>query len=429
MRNSFVIAFRELKERITSRSFLMLSLLGPIAVLSLVYILFKFGGNDQQKWTVLIVDPSKIMEDKIVSKEDPNITYFFANNYVDIDQFAKESRFQRFDAFVEINEKVLSNKACFVFYREKPSFNMSVAIRFQVERRLEEVLAMRFTNLKLTEFRKIKQPLNFAFKNVYDPSETASDTAGWAGLFFGLVIFLFILMFGMTILRSVSREKSNRIVEVLLASVKPKWLMFGKIMGIGASALIQISIWMLLIGIGLYYFRADIFVDWYDPASVLENRPIAYNEFIELVFERIQFGVMIPYFIVFLVLGYLFYGAIFAGLGAVSGSESDGQQFLLPLVAVLCFALYAGYYVVQNPDSPLATFYLYFPFTAPVVSMVKLALGFAPGTSYQLYISMFILVVSTSLMLMIAGKLYKNGLLQFGHHVRISMIFKWLKQK
>ena len=428
MRNSWIVALRELKERIGSRSFILMSLIGPLAVLALIYMLFKFGGNDQQKWNVLIVDPARIMEDKIVSKEDPNITYSFATNYVELEQFASESRFQKFDAFVEVNEKVLSNKSCFVFYREKPSFNMSVNIRYQIERRLEEVLALRFTNLKLTDFRKIKQPLTFAFKNVYDPSETASDTAGWAGLFFGTIIFVFILMFGMAVLRSVTREKSNRIVEVLLASVKPRALLTGKIFGIGASAFVQLAIWILIIGLGLYYMRSELFIDWYNPVNAMENQPIAYNQFVELVFERLQFQVMIPFFILFLILGYFFYATFFAGLGAVSGSESDGQQFLLPIVALLIFAVYAGYYVVQNPDSPMATFYLYFPFTSPVVSMVKLTLGLAPGSGYQIYVSLIILLISGILFLLVAGRLYKNGILQFGHHVRLRMIINWLKK-
>lgn len=428
MRTSWIIALRELKERIGSRQFILMSLIGPLAVLAIVFILFKFGGNDQQKWNVLIVDPSKIMENKILSKEDKNITYSFADNYLEIEQFANDPRFQKFDAFVEVNEKVLSNKSCFVFYREKPSFNMSVSIRFQVERRLEEVLALRFTSLNLAQFRKIKQPLNFAFKNVYDPSETASDAAGWAGLFFGTIIFVFIFMFGMSVLRSITREKTNRIVEVIMASAKPRSMLTGKIVGIGASAFIQLAIWILFIGIGLYYMRAQLFVDWYDPAQALENRPIAYNQFIELVFERLQFQVMIPFFILFLIMGYFFYSTIFAGLGAVSGSESDGQQFLLPLVAALCFGVYAGYYVVQNPDSPLSTFYLYFPFTSPIVAMVKLTLGFEPGTSYQIYLSLVILGISSWLSLLVASRLYKNGILQFGHHVRLPMIFNWLKK-
>ena len=218
-----------------------------------------------------------------------------------------------------------------------------------------------------------------AFRNVYDPSNTSADIGAWVGLFFGTVIFVFIFLFGMTILRSVSREKSNRIVEVLLATVHPRALMLGKIIGIGLSALLQVAIWSLVIGGGLYIMRETIFIDAYDPVNVAAGQTSDYNQFVELVFERIQYGSMLFYFLLFFISGYLFYGAFFAALGAVTGSESDGQQFLFPLIALLLFAVYAGYFVMQHPDSPMATVYLYLPFTAPVVAMVKLSMGFEPG--------------------------------------------------
>ena len=429
MRNSWIIAMRELRERLGSRSFLLMAILGPLVVLTFTYLIFQFGGKEQQKWHVLIVDPANVLEQKIMSGEDPNIEYSFATNYIEIEQFAEDKRFAPYDAMVEVNEKILSNKSSFLFYREKPSFNMSVNIRYQIERRLEEVLAKEFTELSVADFRKIKQPLNFAFRNVYDPQDVKGDLAGWVGLFFGAVIFVFIFLFGMTILRSVSREKTNRVVEILLATVKPRSLMLGKILGIGISAFLQVFLWVLIIGLGLYFLRETIFVDIYDASNQIEGQVSDYNQFVELVFDRVQFGVMLFYFSLFFACGYLFYGAFFAALGATSGSESDGQQFLIPLILILCFALYAGYFALQNPDSPWTTFLLYFPFTAPVVAMVKLSIGFTDGEAYQLFVSLFLLLGSSVGVIAIAARLFKNGLLQFGHTLRIRNIILWLKSK
>ena len=429
MRNSWIIAMRELRERLGSRSFLLMAILGPLVVLTFTYLNFQFGGKEQQKWHVLIVDPANVLEQKIMSGEDPNIEYSFATNYIEIEQFAEDKRFAPYDAMVEVNEKILSNKSSFLFYREKPSFNMSVNIRYQIERRLEEVLAKEFTELSVADFRKIKQPLNFAFRNVYDPQDVKGDLAGWVGLFFGAVIFVFIFLFGMTILRSVSREKTNRVVEILLATVKPRSLMLGKILGIGISAFLQVFLWVLIIGLGLYFLRETIFVDIYDASNQIEGQVSDYNQFVELVFDRVQFGVMLFYFSLFFACGYLFYGAFFAALGATSGSESDGQQFLIPLILILCFALYAGYFALQNPDSPWTTFLLYFPFTAPVVAMVKLSIGFTDGEAYQLFVSLFLLLGSSVGVIAIAARLFKNGLLQFGHTLRIRNIILWLKSK
>ena len=442
MRNSWLIALRELRERMGARSFMLMSIMGPLVILGIIYMLFVLGDQGKQYWDVLIADPTGIMENKIMANEDKSVTYSFANGYIEMEEFRDGKNYQTFDAMIEVNEKVLSNKVAFVFYREKPSTRMQTRLQFHVERRIEEIMVDRFTKLSIKEFRKIKQPLNVAFRNAYDPMDESSDMRGWVGFFYGALIFVFIFLFGMTILRSVSREKSNRIVEVLLASVHPNQLMFGKILGIGIAAFIQFAIWMIVVGAGLFYIREMLFPDMLDASNLVQitnefkdqaqmDQLFAakeYNAFVDLVYERIQFGTMTTFFLLFFVAGYMFYGAFFAAVGATSGSESDGQQFVLPIIFLLCFALYAGYYSLQNPDSTMAVFFHYFPFTSPVVAMVRLALGYEPGHAYEIWLSLFILLVSAIGTLLIAGRLYKNGILQFGHRIRLGMIFRWLKR-
>lgn len=444
MKNSVLIAIREFKERIGTRSFLTLSVVGPLLVLAMIYLLFTFGGNSKQHWNVLIADHGNLLESKIMAGSSAAVSYSFYNGVITEADFADGKRYQDYDALLEVNEKVLTNKVGFVFFREEPDLKMQTRVQYHIERRLEEVMIERFKKISLTDFRKIKQPLTLRFANVYDPNDESSNLAGWAGLFFGLLIFIFIFLFGMTILRSVSKEKSNRIVEVLLASVSPKQLMLGKIVGIGLSAFLQFLFWIVIIGAGLYFMRENIFPDLLD-ASNMNVQQLAidaaeqsyqeshfaareYNEFVELVFERMQFFNILFFFILFFVFGYLFYGALFAAIGATTGSESDGQQFVLPLIFLLCFALYAGYYVLNYPESPLASFLQYLPFTAPVVVMVKLTQGYGVGEAYQIYLSLIILIVSAVIMIMIAARLYKNGILQFGHRVRLKHIFKWLRK-
>jgi ABC-2 type transport system permease protein len=430
MRQTFLIASRELRERIFSRSFILMGLIGPIIVLISVYLLFKLGGKDQQKWNVLVADPRGVFAEKIVSAEDPTIDYDFANDYITPENFVQDPRFKEYDALVEINEKVITNKVAYLFYKEKPSFSMSVNIRYHVERRLEEVLAVEHARMTLADFRKIKQPLNFGFRNAYDPENKQSDNSAWVGLAFGTLIVLFIFLFGNSILRSVSSEKSNRIVEVLMSSVSSQKLLLGKIVGIGLSAFIQLLIWIGIIGIGLYWMRSSIFMDIYDPTVAMQTQGATdYNEFVELVFEQIQFASMLFYGFLFLLAGYLFYGSFFAGIGASMGSESDGQQFLIPLILLLFLSIYAGYYYMEHPSSALSTFFHYFPFTSPVVVMVRLAQGYPPGEGIYLFVSLFILIMSAVLTLFLAARLYKNGLLQFGHSVRLKSLIQWIKMK
>lgn len=443
MKNSWLIALREWRERVSSRSFIMLSIIGPIIVLGLVYIMFALGGHSKQHWNVLIADPGGIMDNKIMAQEDNSVTYSFADGYIEMDEFRDAKKYQTFDALLEVNKKVLSNKTGFVFYRDKPSVRMQTRVHYQFERRLEEIVVKEFTKMSLAKFRTIKQPINVTFADVNDPDNKANNLSGWSGFFFGSLIFLFIFLFGMTVLRSVSREKSNRIVEVLLASVSPFQLMRGKILGIGMSAFLQFVIWISIIGGGLYFMRENIFPDVMDASNInIEQLSLdandasyeesyyaarEYNEFVNLVYDRVDFGKTLGFFLLFFIGGYLFYSAIFAAIGATMGSESDGQQFVIPIVIVLCLSLYAGYYVMNNPETQMATFLHYFPFTAPVVVMVKLAQGYDVGHGYEIFVAFFTLIVSAFIALAIAARLYKNGILQFGHRLRIKHLFKWLK--
>lgn len=427
MRNSWIIARREFFERVGSRSFLLMAVAGPLVLLSLIYLLFVSAGNQRQHWRVLVADPVGLMDNRVLFREVSDVQYDFIAKYVEIDEFAKSSDYQKYDALIEINEKVITNKTSHIFYREKPSMEMTINLRYHIEKRLEEIVAAQYTDLSVKEFRQIKQPLNLGFINVYDPENKTDDLAGWAGMAFGAIIFIFIFLFGMTILRSVSREKSNRIVEILVSTVHPRALMLGKVLGIGVSAFLQFAIWMIILSGGLYFMRENLFVDIYDGANISSGQ--AYNEIVELVFTQISFSSMVPWFLVFFAFGYLFYGAFFAALGAISGSESDGQQFLLPLIGLLLFAMYAGYYSMENPGSSLAAFFHYLPFSSPVVVMVKLAQGYAEGEVWKLFVSLGTLIVSSVLVLTLAGKLYRNGLLQFGHSVRLRQVFQWLRMK
>ncbi len=444
MRKIWLIAMRELRERVGARSFILMSIFGPLIVLGLIYLMFVFGGNQTERWNVLITDPSGMMQNRILANTEGNVTYSFANGYIEHQEFADAQKYQRFDAMVEINEKILINKTSHVFYRSKPSLSLQSKVQYQVERRIEEVMIDQFTDLSVAKFRELKQPINFSFRNVYDPLDQSSDIRAWVGFFFGGIILVFISLFGMTILRTVTREKSNRIVEVLLATVKPRELLLGKLSGVGLSAFIQFCIWVFLIGVGLYFMRETMFPDIYDAANIniaqqlnpsdsqtLQEQMYAskeYNHVVDLVYERIHFGTMITFFVLFFIGGYLFYGSFFAAIGSTSGTESDGQQFVLPILLILGLAAYAGYYTIINPESQLATIFHYLPFTSPVVVLVKLAQGYAPGHGYEIWVSLIILFISAFAFISIAARLYKNGLLQFGHRLRLQHLFKWLKK-
>lgn len=432
MNISWLIAKRELKERIKSRSFIGLAISGPILVLLLVYLMFSIGENTKSHYSVLIVDPNEVLGNQIMSNDKGSISYDFVNSYLRLEDFSKGKRFQKYDVLLELNEKIISNKSGFLFYREKPSLSFASSIQFHLERRLEEIVVQRFAKMSLKEYRRIKQPITLGLRDVNNPQNDSYVLGSWVGFFFGCVIIFFILLFGMTILRSVSSEKANRIVEVLLASVKPRQLMLGKIAGIGVAAIVQFSLWVIIVLIGLMLFRETVFPDMFDVSNWDLNKggefnAFGYNAFVELVYERIHFSDMLGFFLVFFIFGYVFYGAFFAALGATSGSENDGQQFVLPILFLLLFSCFSGYVAVVSPGSSFVEIASFLPFTSVMVCMVKLAQGYPIGEGYQIFISLLILIMSSVAMLIIAGRLYSNGILQFGHRLRLRQFVKWMR--
>ena len=441
---SWIIAKREIRERLRSRSFLLLALFGPMIVLGLLYLIITLQGAETQNWDVLVADPVELLDEKMMSSKEETMKFSFIDKYVTHEDFADGKKYQQFDALVEINEKVLTNRVVFVFYRNKPSFQLQRNVQYVVEKRIEEIMVSKYTDLSLKEFREIKQPLKFGFRNVYDPYDQTSDIRGWVGFAFGALIIFFIGLFGMTILRSVSNEKSNRVVEVILSSVKPSAVMKGKLLGIGVTALFLFVIWMLLIGGGLYLLREFIFTDMYDASKLTMDTVESTNRFmtiqeqlykgkefnavVDLIFERINFSVMIAFFLLFFVLTYIFYGSLFLSVGAGQGSEGDGQQFILPILAILLLSLYAAYYALSNPLGSAMSWMQYLPFTAGPVWLVKLSQGVAAQSMMELFLAVVILIGSALLFLFLAGRIYKNGVLSHGHRMSLKQLWRWVRK-
>ena len=439
MKSILLISWKEIKQRVLNRSFILSLILGPIFILTCIYLLVKAADEGKKNVHVLIADPGDILQGVISSKEDPNVQYSFVSDYLEIDEFSQGKPYQDFDALLEVNEKVLNNKKVFIFYRDYLSNRVQNSIRFTFERRIEEVLIEEFSDLTVDAFRQLKQPLNLDFRSIMNPTNSSEGEAGWVGYFFGSIIILFTLFYGMSILRGVAREKANRVVEVMVSIVSPPQLMMGKIIGVGAAALLQLVASLVLILSGLYLFQEFLFSDFFLNQSLsgvqvseganelLQNefQRVRNNEVIHLLYNRINLTLILPFFFLFFLISYVFYGAFFSLIGAAMGSEGDGQVLILPLVLLLLFSLFSGYFMVLNPSSEFSSICQYIPFTAPMAVMVKLSMGYAIGEGYLLWMSFLILLLSTFLILWIAGKVFKSSLLSFGHRLSLKSLFRW----
>jgi ABC-2 type transport system permease protein len=384
-----------------------------MVVLFLLVALLLAADQGKEKIKVLIADPGQIMEHKVLAQQEKYIEYYFLDAYLEIDEFKDAKAYQEFDVLLELNEKVLNNKKCFVFYREQPSIDTRMQLKFEVERRIEEILAKEFSALSVQAFRSIKQGLIFDFRDLDDPKNEAKETSSWTGFALGAFILLFVGIYGMTIFRATVKEKSNRIVEVLLASVKPSQLMMGKIAGIGLVALLQLFGWILVMGLGFWILRHTLFVDLLDPSYWQGTAGVRLNPLSDFLFEKLNFGFLLFHFLLFFLASFFFYGALFSVLGARSAADADGQQFLIPLLLLIVFGLVAGGFYIYYPAAGLSNFFQYLPFSSPVLAMIQLTQGATLDAYMTVLLSWLVLVLCAILLLWLASRWYKKTILKF----------------
>lgn len=423
MRNSLIITKQELLNRIRSRFFWIMLIIGPFLVLSSIYTLFKLGDEGKKKINVLVSDEGVIFNQFLLSKDSANIHYDCINKYVSLKDFKTKSEFQKYDALIDINHKVLENKDVLVLHREKPSSQNKIYIRYDIEKRLEEVIA-ESKNFSINDYNSIKQPIGIKFRDIHHPEGKPDLLPSWAGFGFSAIIFLFVLLYGMSVLRSITKDKSTRIVEVILSSTRPSELLYGKIFGVGLAAIIQFFCWFGIISIGLYALKENWINSFYDPSNVLAGKSHL-NELVELIYHRINYQVMVPYFLCFFILGYVFYSSFFSIIGASIGSESDGQQFIFPILSILSLSLFIGYFSIYNPNHILSKFCFYFPFTSPFVALIKISNGISVT---NILVSLLVLICSTIFMVKISSRIYKNSILHYGHRLKIWQIIKWIRK-
>jgi ABC-2 type transport system permease protein len=413
MSKFLLLTKREIQERLGQKGFWYMLVLGPFILLLLLVAILKAADEGKQELKVLIADPGQIMAHRLMAQEEKNIHYYFIDDYLEMQEFEKAKAYQEFDVLLELNEKVLNNKKCFVFYRDQLGLDARMQLKFQVEKRMEELIASQHSTLTEQAFRQIKQGFVFDFRDLKDPKNESKEANAWAGFIFGAFILFFVGLYGMTIFRATVREKSNRIVEVLLASVRPEQLMLSKITGIGLVALLQLLGWAVVLSLGLLFLQQTVFLDVFDPSNWGEAGPQRLNPLSSLVFEQLNLPFLLLHFILFFAASFLFYGSLFAVLGARSSADADGQQFLLPLIFMVAFGIFAGIYAIYYPNTTLTEVLTYLPFSSPVIAFITLAKGATVVGYTTTMLSLLILLVASLLLLKLAGRWYKQYILKF----------------
>ena len=300
----------------------------------------------------------------------------------------------------------------------------------------EEILKNIKTNIILTSIR-----MGEAGKE----EKSFTEVSMGVGMFAGILIYFFIFLFGSQVMRGVIEEKVSRIVEVIVSSVKPFQLMMGKIIGVGLVGLTQFMLWVVLTLVIVTVFQQVMpdklkkqqTVESFSPGTRIPAGAEAIqsmdnmedqgsmDKMIEAI-QSINYGVMIFSFLFYFLGGYLLYGAMFAAIGAAVDNETDTQQFMMPVTIPLILAIVVSQFVINNPEGPVAFWFSMIPFTSPIVMMVRIPFGVP---SWEIALSMSLLVITFVAAVWMAGRIYRTGILMYGKKVSWGELYKWLFYK
>lgn len=430
-----LIIKREYFTRVKKRSFIIMTFAGPLlmAALYIIPILLALHG-DNEKRTIAIVDQSHWFESQFTNTKNHT---FVPLGDISIDSTKQLVQQGVFDIALFIPETQLNIPSSAVLYSMKQ-------VPMSVEDKIKDVMKNEIQIQKLLAqgidpdiLESIKTDVSLSVIRMDEDGgekETFSQVQFVLGMALALLIYLFIMMFGSQVMQGVTEEKSSRIVEVIVSSVKPFQLMMGKIIGVSLVALTQFMMWILLTGVIYIGFSAVIGLSSHEAISAgtlmtqeIGNTSIMDNEAVQNIVNiahSINFGAIIISFLVFFIAGYLLYATLFAAIGSLVDNNTDSQQFTMPVTVPLIIGLLSAIYVVNNPDSSFAMWTSMIPFTSPIVMMVRVPFGVP---IWQVVVSAILLLGTFVGMTWVAAKIYRTGILMYGKKLSYREVFKWLK--
>lgn len=255
--------------------------------------------------------------------------------------------------------------------------------------------------------------------------ESSTEIASIIGMMFTILIYMFILLYGNMVMQAVLEEKKSRVVEVMVSSVKPVNLLIGKIVGIGLVGLTQLAVWIIMTSV--LFAGVSLFITNPEQAIAISSDMNDFNvESIMNSVMSINWLELIVYFLLYFIGGYVLYASIFAMFASAVDSEEDTSQFMTPVTLTIVFAFFAGFYSVSNPDGPLAFWTSLIPFTSPIVMMVRIPFGIP---FWEILLSLVLLYGTFLLISILAGKIYRVGILMYGKRPSIKEMVKWATYK
>lgn len=438
-----IIIAREYLYRIKNKWFIIMTFIGPILLAALMVLPVWLAVQENKSQKILVVDETHLFADSLKSDE---IVQFvtIASTKEQGDILVKTGDYTGMlyipQNFTKAYKVILSVK------KDPPKITMD-NLKKTLESKYFE-MTLRANNVPDSVIKVSRTSIKIAKQKLNEHGEvdTEHETRQIMGIGLAIFIYIFILIYGMQIMRGVMEEKTNRIVEVIVSSVKPFQLLMGKIIGVAMVGLTQFLLWVILSLTLTGVLNATVFKDMIADAKVhqeqmqeLERKGIEtdFTKFknpsqpIELIKEReaianIDFGKILFTFGFYFLGGYLLFGALYAAMGSAVDSETDTQQFILPVTLPIIVSFLFAQYVIQSPHSTLSVWLSIIPFTSPIIMMVRMP--FDPP-AWEIAVSMATLVLGFVFTTWLAAKIYRTGILMYGKKVSWKELGKWLFYK
>jgi len=444
MNKILIIARREFLSRVQKKTFLLTTIGLPLLIFVFYAMMIYFSVKSTDNFRIAVADEANVFDGKIETK-DNNINFLFVKNETPA-SLSSQVDAKKIDAFIIIPKgfdlihskdsmQVVSGKSIGLLTKEK------------IERRLKSALEDRkfmvssgMSKAQLDSLQKSNQIAFTSTKGEKNADSKAGISYG-VGMISGFLIYIVLFIYGTMVMRGVMEEKTNRIAEVIVSSVKPFQLMMGKITGIGTVGLVQFLIWIVLV-IGLQFLLPLIFPDL---SHQMQSQPMqpgiagAGNAMkqsgaldgIMAGMSQINWPLILGCFVFYFLGGYFLYSALFAAVGStVNEDAQDAQSLMLPIIMPIIFAMVIMTKAVNDPNSGLAVFGSLFPLTSPIVMMARIAHGVPDGVSvFQLVLSMLFLVLGFLGTTWLAGKIYRTGILMYGKKPTLKTLAKWAFKK
>ncbi len=437
MNHLSLIIKREYLTKVRNKSFIIMTFLSPlimVGIFSLVAYLSQL--NNDKTYQVSVLDESGLFISDFSEKKDEKII-FSPMEIMSVEEAKQQVQDQNKYGLLYIPKvaDIDDFSDSITFYSEE---SPSLVVMKEIEDSLEEkvnTLKLKEAGIDANKIESLR--INVSTRQeTFSGEETSKIGVGLKLIFGGIagyLLFIFIIIYGNMIMRSVIEEKTSRIIEVIISSVKPIKLMLGKIIGTSLAGITQFAVWMILLGILSVIVPAILGIDTGTLQNPQQEMLVQSSEqdMLEMVrlamieINNLPVTNLVIMFVLFFVGGYLLYSSLYAAIGAAVDSETDTQQFMLPILLPLILGIYVGFFtVIEDPHGTVAQVFSFIPFTSPVVMLMRIPFGVP---LWQQILSLLILFATFMATVWFAAKIYRVGILMYGKKPTYKELIKWLK--